>query len=122
MQPRPGRREPGVGETGALIVSQWLRLVRTLARTPSRQPPSFRSLAGIAAALLALIPILSLIRPGMPNTADGHVHLLRALEASRLLRAGRALPALGARLLPGVRLPVLQLLRPGAHLLAELLA
>jgi hypothetical protein len=74
------------------------------------------------AALLALIPILTIIRPGMPNTADGQVHLLRALEASNLLRAGVLYPRWAPDLYFGYGYPFFNFYAPGAHLLIAWLA
>jgi hypothetical protein len=74
------------------------------------------------AALLALIPILTILRPGMPNTADGQVHLLRALEASRLLRAGVLYPRWAPDFYLGYGYPFFNYYAPGAHLLVSWLA
>jgi hypothetical protein len=72
--------------------------------------------------LLALIPILTVVRPGMPNTADGQVHLLRALEASRLLRAGVLYPRWAPDFYFGYGYPFFNFYAPGAHLLVSWLA
>jgi 6-pyruvoyl-tetrahydropterin synthase related domain len=74
------------------------------------------------AALLALIPILTVIRPGMPNTADGQVHLLRALEASHLLRAGVLYPRWAPDFYFGYGYPFFNFYAPGAHMLVSGLA
>src|SRR5512139_1016722 len=74
------------------------------------------------AALLALIPILTIVRPGMPNTADGQVHLLRALEASRLLRAGVPYPRWAPDFYFGYGYPFFNFYAPGAHLVISWIA
>jgi hypothetical protein len=71
------------------------------------------------AALLALIPILTIVRPGMPNTADGLVHLLRSLEASELLRAGVLYPRWAPDFYFGYGYPFFDFYAPGAHLLVS---
>ena len=76
----------------------------------------------IAAALLAVLPILAILRPGMPNTADGQVHLLRTLEVSHLLRAGVLYPRWAPDFYLGYGYPFFNFYAPGAHLLAGLAA
>jgi len=76
----------------------------------------------IAAALLAVLPILAIVRPGMPNTADGQVHLLRTLEVSHLLRAGGLYPRWAPDFYLGYGYPFFNFYAPGTHLLAGLLA
>jgi hypothetical protein len=71
------------------------------------------------AALLALIPILTIARPGMPNTADGLVHLLRSLEASQLLQAGVLYPRWAPDFYFGYGYPFFDFYAPGAHLLVS---
>jgi len=75
-----------------------------------------------AAALLAVIPILIIIRPGVPHTADGQVHLLRTLEVARLLRAGVLYPRWAPDFYLGYGYPFFNFYAPGAHLLAGLLS
>jgi hypothetical protein len=76
----------------------------------------------ISAALLALIPILTITRPGMPNTADGQVHLLRTLEVSHLLHAGVLYPRWAPDFYLGYGYPFFNFYAPGAHLLASWIA
>jgi hypothetical protein len=90
---------------------------------PGPETPSHRFDPWLAcAALLALVPILTIIRPGMPNTADGQVHLLRALEASSLLRAGVLYPRWAPDFYFGYGYPFFNFYAPGAHLLIGWLA
>jgi len=76
----------------------------------------------ICSALLALIPIASIVQPGMPNTSDGQVHLLRTLEVIRLLRAGVLYPRWAPDFYLGFGYPFFEFYAPGAHLLAAWLA
>ena len=71
---------------------------------------------------MALIPILTIARPGMPNTADGQVHLYRALEASHLLRSGVLYPRWAPDFYLGYGYPFFNFYAPGAHLLAGWIA
>ncbi len=71
----------------------------------------------LAATLLALIPILAIIQPGLPNTADGYVHLLRALETTELVRAGHLYPRWAPDFYLGYGYPFFNFYAPGAHLL-----
>ncbi len=71
----------------------------------------------LAAALLAAIPILSIVQPGLPNTADGYVHLLRALETTQLVRAGHLYPRWAPDFYLGYGYPFFNFYAPGAHLL-----
>jgi hypothetical protein len=74
------------------------------------------------AALLALIPIFTLLQPGLPSTADGQVHLLRALEASHLLRAGLFYPRWAPDFYFAYGYPFFNFYAPGAHMLVSWLA
>jgi hypothetical protein len=76
----------------------------------------------IPAAALALIPIFTLAQPGLPRTADGYVHLLRALEVRELLAAGVLLPGWAPHFYLGYGYPFFHFYAPGAHLLAGLAA
>ena len=76
----------------------------------------------IAAAALALIPILAIARPGIPHTADGYVHILRTLEVSHLLREGVLYPRWAPDFYLGYGYPFFNFYAPGAHLLAALAA
>jgi hypothetical protein len=76
----------------------------------------------ICAALLALIPIYSIVQPGVPHTADGEVHLLRTLEVVRLLREGVFYPRWAPDFYLGYGYPFFNFYAPGAHLLAGWLA
>ena len=76
----------------------------------------------IAAAALALIPILAIARPGIPHTADGYVHILRTLEVSQLLRDGVLYPRWAPDFYLGYGYPFFNFYAPGAHLLAALAA
>ncbi len=76
----------------------------------------------ICSALLALIPIVSIVQPGMPNTSDGQVHLLRTLEVIRLLRVGVFYPRWAPDFYLGFGYPFFEFYAPGAHLLAAWLA
>jgi hypothetical protein len=90
-------------------------------RVPGPKTPHIDPWLGCA-ALLALIPILTIVRPGMPNTADGQVHLLRALEASSLLRAGVLYPRWAPDFYLGYGYPFFNFYAPGAHILVSWLA
>jgi hypothetical protein len=74
------------------------------------------------AALLALIPIFTILRPGLPSTADGQVHLLRALQASHLLRAGLFYPRWAPDFYFAYGYPFFNFYAPGAHMLVSWLA
>ncbi len=76
----------------------------------------------IPAAALALIPIIAITGPGLPRTADGYVHLLRALEVSELLAAGVFYPSWAPHFYFGYGYPFFNFYAPGAHLAAGLLA
>lgn len=76
----------------------------------------------LASALLALIPILAIMRPGLPNTADGYVHLLRALETTELVRAGHLYPRWAPDFYLGYGYPFFNFYAPGVHLLIAALA
>ena len=76
----------------------------------------------IAAAALALIPILAIAQPGIPHTADGYVHILRTLEVSHLLREGVLYPRWAPDFYLGYGYPFFNFYAPGAHLLAALAA
>lgn len=86
---------------------------------PARRPPL--DLWPFIAALLALIPLLTITRGGFPLTADGQVHLLRTLEVSRLLRAGVLYPRWAPDFYLGYGYPFFNFYAPGAHVLAALL-
>ncbi len=76
----------------------------------------------IPAAALALIPIIAIAQPGLPHTADGYVHLLRALEVSELLAGGVFYPSWAPHFYFGYGYPFFNFYAPGAHLAAGLLA
>jgi hypothetical protein len=76
----------------------------------------------IAAAALALIPILAIAHPGIPHTADGYVHILRTLEVSHLLAEGVLYPRWAPDFYLGYGYPFFNFYAPGAHLLAALAA
>lgn len=88
------------------------------AARPSRRPDPWL----IPAAALALIPLFTLAQPGLPRTADGYVHLLRALEVRELLAAGVLLPGWAPHFYLGYGYPFFHFYAPGAHLLAALAA
>lgn len=76
----------------------------------------------LTSALLALIPAFAIIKPGLPATADGLVHLWRALEVTRLLQAGILYPRWAPDFYLGYGYPFFNFYAPGVHLAVGLLA
>jgi hypothetical protein len=76
----------------------------------------------VCAALLALIPLEILARPGVPHTADGQVHLLRTLEVASLLHQGVLYPRWAPDFYLGYGYPFFNFYAPGAHILGAWLA
>ncbi len=76
----------------------------------------------IAAAALALIPVLAIARPGIPHTADGYVHILRTLEVGQLLREGVLYPRWAPHFYLGYGYPFFNFYAAGSHWLAAVAA
>ncbi|MCU0503007.1 MAG: 6-pyruvoyl-tetrahydropterin synthase-related protein, partial [Anaerolineae bacterium] len=113
--PQQGAVHEGTGEAPPL---RGLRASRLRGPSRLRAPDPWL----IAAAALALIPILAIARPGIPHTADGYVHILRTLEVSHLLREGVLYPRWAPDFYLGYGYPFFNFYAPGAHLLAALAA
>jgi hypothetical protein len=76
----------------------------------------------LPAALLSLIPILSLLRPGIAGTADGIVHLLRTVQVVELFRSGVVYPQWAPDFYFGYGYPFFLFYTPGVHLVTALFA
>lgn len=76
----------------------------------------------IPAALLGLIPLLSLLRPGIANTSDGMVHILRTVQVVELMNAGVLYPQWAPDFYFGYGYPFFLFYAPGAHMVAALFA
>jgi hypothetical protein len=76
----------------------------------------------LPAALLGLIPILSLLRPGIAGTADGIVHLLRTLQVVELFKSGTLYPQWAPDFYFGYGYPFFLFYTPGVHIAAALFA
>ncbi len=76
----------------------------------------------IPAALLPIIPIVALLRPGVAATSDGLVHLLRTLQVAELMRSGVIYPQWAPDFYFGYGYPFFLFYAPGAHMLAADLA
>ena len=76
----------------------------------------------IPAALVALIPLLALLRPGIANTADGMVHILRIVQVEALMKAGTFYPQWAPDFYYGYGYPFFLFYAPGVHMAAGLLA
>jgi uncharacterized membrane protein len=90
--------------------------LRRLWRLPGRADPWL-----LAAAAPAIIPLLSLLRAGLPNTADGVVHLYRTWEVLRLWGTGTWYPRWAPDFYFGYGYPFFLFYPAGAHMLAGLL-
>jgi hypothetical protein len=76
----------------------------------------------LPAALLSLIPILSLLRPGIAGTADGIVHLLRTLQVVELFKSGALYPQWAPDFYFGYGYPFFLFYTPGVHIATALFA
>ena len=76
----------------------------------------------LPAALLGLIPLLSLLRPGIAGTADGIVHLLRTLQVTELMKAGVWYPQWAPDFYFGYGYPFFLFYTPGVHIVTALVA
>jgi len=76
----------------------------------------------IPAALLPLIPVVALLRPGIAATSDGLVHLLRTLQVAELVNAGVLYPQWAPDFYFGYGYPFFLFYAPGAHMLAAFFA
>jgi len=76
----------------------------------------------IPAALLPIIPVVALLRPGIAATSDGLVHLLRTLQVVELMKAGVLYPQWAPDFYFGYGYPFFLFYAPGAHMLAASLA
>ena len=91
---------------------------RTAARTRRFVPDPWL----IPAALLGIIPLLSLLRPGIANTSDGMVHILRTVQVVELMKSGTFYPQWAPDFYFGYGYPFFLFYAPGAHILAALFA
>lgn len=76
----------------------------------------------IPAALLGIILLLSLLRPGIANTSDGMVHMLRTVQVVELMKAGVFYPQWAPDFYFGYGYPFFLFYAPGAHIVAALFA
>ncbi len=76
----------------------------------------------LPAALLSLIPILSLLRPGIAGTADGIVHLLRTAQVVELFKSGVVYPQWAPDFYFGYGYPFFLFYTPGVHMVTALFA
>ena len=90
-------------------------------KTPSVRRCSFDPWL-IPAALLPIIPIVGLLRPGIAATSDGLVHLLRTLQVAELMKSGVFFPQWAPDFYFGYGYPFFLFYAPGAHLLGAGLA
>ena len=90
-------------------------------KTPSARRLSFDPWL-IPAALLPIIPVLALLRPGIAATSDGLVHLLRTLQVAELMKAGVLYPQWAPDFYFGYGYPFFLFYAPGAHIVAACLA